>query len=484
MSLGNRIMLITYPDSLGRNLRELRYILHEHLCGVVGGLHILPFYPSSADRGFAPIDYRMVDARFGTYEDILELGAEYDLMVDFMINHLSRQSPQFEDFLARKDGSLYRDMFIRYRDFWPNGEPTPEDLNRIYRRKPRPPYVEVTFADGSTEKIWCTFSHEQIDLNVNAPVTWDFIRDTLTFLAQKNTAIIRLDAFAYATKKAGTNCFFVEPEVWELLEFARSILAPYNVEILPEIHEHYTIQLRLAEKGYWVYDFALPMLLLYSLYSGSNKRLLHWLQICPRRQFTTLDTHDGIGVVDVYDLLTPGEIDQTKEYLFSRGANVKPIYNTAAYNNLDIYQLNCTYYSALGNDDAAYLLARAIQFFAPGIPQVYYVGLLAGENDVELLERTKEGRNINRHYYSLAEVEEQMQRPVVQRLFQLMRFRNSYQAFDGSFTAEPLGATGLRLTWLQGEYEAVLECDLKTHDFTVFYFDPAENQRNTLNLDQ
>lgn len=175
MSLGNRIMLITYPDSLGRNLRELRYILHEHLCGVVGGLHILPFYPSSADRGFAPIDYRMVDARFGTYEDILELGAEYDLMVDFMINHLSRQSPQFEDFLARKDGSLYRDMFIRYRDFWPNGEPTPEDLNRIYRRRPRPPYVEVTFADGSTEKIWCTFSHEQIDLNVNAPVTWDFI---------------------------------------------------------------------------------------------------------------------------------------------------------------------------------------------------------------------------------------------------------------------------------------------------------------------
>lgn len=233
-----------------------------------------------------------------------------------------------------------------------------------------------------------------------------------------------------------------------------------------------------------MYDFALPMLLLYSLYSGSNKRLLHWLQICPRRQFTTLDTHDGIGVVDVYDLLTPGEIDQTKEYLFSRGANVKPIYNTAAYNNLDIYQLNCTYYSALGNDDAAYLLARAIQFFAPGIPQVYYVGLLAGENDVELLERTKEGRNINRHYYSLAEVEEQMQRPVVQRLFRLMRFRNSYQAFDGSFTAEPLGATGLRLTWLQGEYEAVLECDLKTHDFSVFYFDPAENQRNTLNLDQ
>lgn len=148
--------------------------------------------------------------------------------------------------------------------------------------------------------------------------------------------------------------------------------------------------MKLAERGYWVYDFALPMLLLYSLYFGKNERLLNWLRICPRQQFTTLDTHDGIGVVDVHDLLTQEEIEETKEYLFSRGANVKPIYNTPAYNNLDVYHLNCTYYSALGNNDAAYLLARAIQFFTPGIPQVYYVGLLAGENDLELLEKTKD----------------------------------------------------------------------------------------------
>ena len=138
MGVGNRIMLITYPDSLGRNLQELKYILYEHLRGVVGGLHILPFYPSSADRGFAPIDYRVVDPAFGTYEDILELGAQYDLMVDFMINHLSRQSPQFTNFLERQDGSPYREMFIRYRDFWPNGEPA-RGFERIYRRKPRRP---------------------------------------------------------------------------------------------------------------------------------------------------------------------------------------------------------------------------------------------------------------------------------------------------------------------------------------------------------
>ena len=78
-------------------------------------------------------------------------------------------------------------------------------------------------------------------------------------------------------------------------------------------------------------------------------------------------------------------------------------------NNLDIYQINSTYYSALGNDDASYLLSRVLQCFAPGIPQVYYVGLLAGENDIELLESSKEGRNINRHYYTLEEIDREVE---------------------------------------------------------------------------
>lgn len=483
MTVRNQIMLITYSDSLGRNLQELKYILREHLQGVVGGVHILPFYPSSADRGFAPIDYRKVDPAFGTYEDITAIGDEFDLMVDFMINHISRQSSYFQDFKAKKEQSEYRDMFIRYKDFWPNGEPTQADVEAIYRRKPRAPYVDVNFADGTTEKIWCTFDEEQIDLDVTTEVTREFVRDSLEFLADKKAKFIRLDAFAYAIKKLGTNCFFVEPEVWELLDFARDVLKPYNVEILPEIHEHYTIQLELAKRDYWVYDFSLPMLLLYSLYSGDNRRLLHWLNICPRKQFTTLDTHDGIGVVDAKDLLSDEEIEQTKEYLFSRGANVKQIYNTAAYNNLDIYQLNCTYYSALGNNDDAYLLARAIQFFTPGVPQVYYVGLLAGENDIELLEETKVGRNINRHYYTLEEAEETMNRPVVKKLFELMRFRNSYPVFDGQFSAVAVGQEGLKLTWEDGVYRAILECNLKTHGFQIRYWSPESESEVALALE-
>lgn len=114
-------------------------------------------------------------------------------------------------------------------------------------------------------------------------------------------------------------------------------------------------------------------------------------------------------MVDVKDLLTDEETEVTREALYTQGANVK----TEDYNNLDIYKINCTYYSVLGNDGQAYLLARVLQCFAQGIPQIYYVGLLAGENDIELLESTKEGRNINRHYYDLEEIEREVQRPVV-----------------------------------------------------------------------
>ncbi|MEG0475929.1 MAG: sucrose phosphorylase, partial [Carnobacterium sp.] len=197
-------------------------------------------------------------------------------------------------------------------------------------------------------------------------------------------------------------------------------------------------------------------------------RLVHWLTICPRKQFTTLDTHDGIGVVDVKDLLTEKEIEETREALYKQGANVKKIYSTEAYNNLDIYQINCTYYSALGDNDAAYLLARAIQCFVPGIPQVYYVGLLAGKNDIDLLEKTKEGRNINRHYYDKAEVSEEMKRPIVKDIFELLSFRNRSTAFDGEFSLKQLDDHQLMITWKQNETIACLKANLQTHQFEIY----------------
>ncbi len=467
MSIQNKAMLITYADSLGNHMGELADILDQHLEGVISGVHLLPFYPSSGDRGFAPMDYTKVDPELGSWEDVRRISQKFYMMYDFMINHISQQSEYFQDFLEKKDESEYADLFIRYKDFWPGGDPTDADVDLIYKRKPRAPYVEVTFKDGTKEKVWCTFDEQQIDLDVTTETTRRFIRDNLNFLAEQGASVIRLDAFAYANKKIGTNCFFVEPDIWEMLKYAADLTEAKGVEVLPEIHEHYSIQLKIAEQGYYVYDFALPMLVLHALYSGQTNRLAHWLNICPRKQFTTLDTHDGIGVVDVKDLMTDEDAEMTRESLYSKGANVKKIYSSEAYNNLDIYQINCTYYSALGNNDQAYLLARAIQCFAPGIPQIYYVGLLAGENDIDLLERTKEGRNINRHYYSKEEVAQEVQRPVVQKLFDLLRFRNTSAAFDGEIAVEEAGDHLLHITWTNGGTAARLEANLKTHEFTI-----------------
>ena len=469
-------MLITYAKSMGRNLSELRHVLDQYINGAIAGVHVLPFFPSSSDRGFSPIQYNIADPELGDWNDLVELSEKYFLMYDFMINHVSSQSFQYQNFKEKKDNSPYAGMFIRYKDFWPSGEPTEEHIEKIYKRKPRAPYVDVAFKDGTTEKVWCTFGDDQIDLNIQNEVTWQFINDNLQILANRGAALVRLDAFAYVVKKIGGTCFFEEPEIWEVLNRVDKIVAPLKVEILLEIHEHYTIQLKLAEKGYWVYDFSLPMLLLHALYSGETANLVHWLRICPRKQFTTLDTHDGIGVVDVRGLLSDEQIEKTKDLIFKKSPTAKRIYSTTIYRNMDIYQINCTYYSALGDNDDAYIIARAVQMFAPGIPQVYYVGMLAGKNDIELLESTKSGRDINRHSYTIEEIDREVKRPVVRKILKLMRFRNEFPAFQGECETSS-NSSVLTIKRVHGGFTAELVADLKAHICAITYSGPDGNQQ-------
>lgn len=468
MKLENKIMLITYADSMGKNINELHSILKKYYSKEIGGVHILPFFPSSADRGFAPICYDKVDDTFGTFEDIEKLGKDYYLMFDFMVNHISAQSKYFQDYLKNKEKSEYKDFFINYKDFWENGEPTQEQVDMIYKRKPRAPYIEAEFADGSCEKVWCTFCEQQIDLDVSKKKTRAFIKETLENMCRHGAAVIRLDAFAYAIKKADTSCFFIEPEIWDLLYDIENIVKQNGGEILPEIHEHYTIPMKIADKGFWIYDFALPVLVLHALYNHTGKYLKNWLEKCPMKQFTTLDTHDGIGIVDVKDLLPDEEIEKVKEQMYCQGANVKKIYSSEAYNNLDVYQVNTTYYSALGNNDDAYLLARAIQFFAPGIPQVYYVGLLAGTNDIALMERTKNGRDINRHYYTMDDVKNEQERDVVKKLKELMQLRNTHPAFnlDGEIFIEA-NDENLVIVRSYGDDKITLQANLSDYSFKI-----------------
>lgn len=469
----NQVMLITYSDSMGCNLKELYQVLEDHFQGVIGGVHILPFFPSSGDRGFAVINYDEVDPAFGDWEDIRRFSEKYYLMADFMLNHVSIRCEEFKDYMKNGDSSEYRDMFIHWNEFWPNGEPTEEELEALYRRKAQGPYKAFTREDGKTVKLWNTFFEEQVDIDPWAPATQRYYEQNLGRLCWY-VPLIRFDAFAYASKKPGTSCFFVEPEVWDVLDIGMKPLRRQGTQMLPEIHENYKIQLKMAERGHWVYDFALPMLLLHGLMTGRTDRLIHWLTICPRKQFTTLDTHDGIGVVDVAGLLEDDEIDFVRERVNKKTEEAQQYYRLppgvirVSGAKARQYQLMCTYYSALGEDNAAYLLARAVQFFTPGIPQVYYVGLLGGENDLETLKRLGEPRSINRHNYTKTEIDEQVRRPMLQRLYELMRFRNTHPAFDGDITVDQSAEPGmLAITWRNQSAFATLRADFRTKEFQI-----------------
>lgn len=470
MKMENKAMLITYPNRMGTNLAELRQLMTGPFAKAFGGVHILPFYYSSGDAGFAPYQYE-VDPQFGSWADVEQLAKTHYLMFDFMVNHLSPKSPEFQDFVAHHRDSKFADLFLSWDQFWPAGRPTKEDVDLIYKRKDKAPFMPVQFADGTTEKIWNTFGDQQMDLDVRTETTMRFIEQNLTHLTQHGASIIRLDAFAYAVKKLGTSDFFVEPETWHLLDRIKEMLAGTDVTLLPEIHENYTYNEKMHAHGYFSYDFVLPIITLHALYSHKVKTMVDWFNQADMHQFTTLDTHDGIGVVDGKDILTDEELDYTVDQLYKVGANVKRAYSSAKYHNLDIYQLNTTYYSATGNNDAAYLCARALQMFAPGIPQVYYVGLLAGKNDTTLVEQTREGRDINRHFYTLDEVHAELQRPVVQKVLQLLEFRNSCPAFDleGTIKAEALDNHTMRVTRTDREqtFRAVLTVDLAQMHYTI-----------------
>jgi sucrose phosphorylase len=245
--------------------------------------------------------------------------------------------------------------------------------------------------------------------------------------------------------------------------------------LLPEVHDHYSTQSKLAEQGYWVYDFVLPALILHTFFNQTGAKIREHLKICPRKQVTMLDCHDGIPVQpDLNDILTIEESKQVVDVCLQRGANLNRLLSSdKSVDGFDAHQINCTYYAALDCDDDAYLAARAIQFFAPGVPQVYYVGLLAGENDYDGVMRTGEGRAINRSNYSVTEVEAALQKPVVQRLLKLIRFRNDHPAFGGELEVPDSGNSELRLEWRNGSQSCCLRVDLQTMQSTIEFTTPS-----------
>ena len=367
----NQVQLITYVDRLsGGGFRELQALLHGPFAGLFGGVHLLPFFwpIDGADAGFDPIDHTKVDPRLGSWEDVRSLAESTELMADLIVNHISSRSPQFEDFQKRGENSLYAGMFLTYGRGFPQGA-TESDLIKIYRPRPSLPFTKTRLEEGTEHLLWTTFTSEQIDIDVRSPQGKSYLDQILNAFSAAGIRAIRLDAAGYAVKRAGTSCFMI-PETLEFVAHLTAQAHALGIEVLVEIHSHYLNQIEIARHVDRVYDFALPPLVLHSVYTRNPRYLKRWLEISPRNAVTVLDTHDGIGVRDVTGLLPPEDINLLVETIHERSEGASRQATGPAANNLDLYQINCSYYDALGQRDDEYLTARALQFFSPGVPQV------------------------------------------------------------------------------------------------------------------
>ena len=486
----NQVQLITYADRLGRgSLADLRGLLRGRLAGLFGGVHILPFFTpfDGADAGFDPDDHTQVDVRLGNWADVAALASDLPVMGDAIVNHMSAASPQFADYMARGHASVHEGLFLTLETVFPAGA-SEQDLLAVYRPRPSLPFTPVTRADGSRRLLWTTFTPHQIDIDVQHPQGRAYLERVLQTLAAAGISMVRLDAVGYAIKRAGTGCFML-PETFDFIESLAAHSRSLGLEVLVEVHAYYRRQIEIAARVEWVYDFALPPLLLFALLFKDCQALAHWIGVRPVNAVTVLDTHDGIGIIDIGadaadpiaspGLLTPRQLEELVEAIHANSGGQSREATGAAAANLDLYQVNCTYFDALGGNATAYLMARALTFFVPGVPQVYYVGLLAGRNDMALMAETGVGRDINRHHFSPAEIDSAMAQPVVQQLLWLIRLRNSHLAFSGRFHCDVDEAAAARLTlqWSAGAHQASLRLDFAQTQATVQWTTPAGLQQ-------
>lgn len=463
----NAVQLIVYVDRLAGDLSGVKALLGNEFSGLFGGIHLLPYYTpfDGVDAGFDPADHLSVDERLGDWGSLRDLSDQTYVMSDLIVNHLSNASSQFQDVMRHGTESENWGLFLKREDIFPD-ESSSADVEKVYRPRPGLPFTTITLDDDTSHEFWTTFSPQQLDINVECAAGRAYLESILDVFAAAGVQGVRLDAAGYAIKRRGTECFML-PETFEFIDSLRQSAAERNIDVLVEIHSHFRTQIDIAERVSWVYDFALPPLVLHTLFTANSVALKNWLEISPRNCVTVLDTHDGIGIVDVArdddraGLLNDQEIDELVNEIHDQTGGQSRLASGHAASNLDIYQVNTTFYDALGCSDRLYLLARAIQFFAPGIPQVYYVGLLVGENDMQLLSETGVGRDINRHKYSSEELHAAMEKPVVQSLLALVRLRNSANSFQGEFEMPECLDDKLLMRWRKAGDSIELLVDLE-----------------------
>ena len=324
-----------------------------------------------------------------------------------------------------------------------------------------------------------------MDVNAKSELVWDFYEETLQKVSDFGCKILRLDAFAYLHKEIGQSNFFNKPGTWEYLERIKQIADKNDLTLLPEIHAEYGLHLHdeVANEGYNIYDFFLPGLTIHTIENANNKALLTWAKEIISKGYKTvnmLGCHDGIPVLDLkgkavngtYNkgLLEDDEIETIMNTIMERGGRVKNLYDPSG-NKISYYQVNATFFSALGEDEKKLLLARAIQLFMPGIPQVWYLDIFAGKNDYEAADAGGSGghKEINRTTLTMQDIQNGLKRDIVLNQLELIRLRNTSKAFSGTIRINESSDKEIDIKWINQNEVAHLIANLKTCNFTINY---------------
>ncbi|MGE5679230.1 MAG: sugar phosphorylase, partial [Pseudomonadota bacterium] len=403
----NDVMLITYGDSIIGNgevpLRTLKRFADEYLKDTITAIHLLPMYPYTSDDGFSVVDYYSINEGLGTWEDVLELAADHDMMYDAVVNHVSKSCKWFRGFLDGEE---------RYRDYFIEADPA-GDYSMVTRPRALP---LITSFDGKEGRkhVWTTFSEDQIDLNFKCPELLMEILDVLLYYASNGARFIRLDAIGFAWKDKGTCCMHL-PGTHGLVKLMRAVLDmvfPGTI-IITETNVPHKDNISYFGNGndeaQMVYQFPLPPLVLFSFISGNARKLSGWaksLEAVPLPEgntyFNFLASHDGIGVRPVEGILNEGEKAELIDTVLERGGKIS--YRQDIYGMNIPYELNINYLDALTDPVCgdnrkradSFLAAQSILLAMAGVPGIYIHSLLGSQNWYEGVENSGINRRINR----------------------------------------------------------------------------------------
>jgi glycosidase len=444
----NDSFLITYADTIRRDgekpLATLHHFLNTHVRDIVGGVHLLPVFPSSSDGGFAVMNYKEVDPRLGTWEDIRKIAADYRLILDLVLNHVSGRSEWFQKFL--RGDRRYRDHFI-----WSDSEIS---MPKVFRPRQTPLFTKFETAMGE-KYLWTTFGADQIDLNYRNPEVLLRMIDVLLFYLSQGVEVIRLDAVGYIWKEAHTRCVNLS-KTHQIVRLFRSILqyvAPYAL-ILAEANFPYKENISYFGEGdeaHMVYQFSLPPLVLDAF---ARKDASHINELTNRTRqdlifFDFLASHDGIGLPGARGILDDEELENLHRLTTAHNGLVS--YETKDGKKIP-YELNITYFDAI-NDPARpddpyavkrFIASQAVMLVLKGVPGIYIHSLLGSRNDHEGAKETGIKRMINRKRLPLDVLEasfadeHSLRHQVVEGFLSLLDARKRIRAFHPSGTRKVL----------------------------------------------